>query len=125
MVFASIILGIPILRSIDAVETARLIVYAARQINQSDTGMINRSGRRPKGKRKQQLYLLQGLPGIGPVRARHLLDHFGSVRKVLTASPAELAAVSGIGNDIARRIGWAVGESVLPYGIDSDLIADL
>lgn len=125
MVFASIVLGIPILRALDAAETARLIVYAARQINLAGKGAVRRTGRRPKGKRRRQLYLLQGLPGIGPVRAEHLLDHFGSVRKVLTASPDELAAVSGIGGDIARRIGWAVGESVLPYGIDSELIADI
>jgi ERCC4-type nuclease len=125
MVYAGIILGIPILRSLDPAETARLIVYAARQVNLADTGAVKRAGRRPKGKRKRQLYLLQGLPGIGPVRAKRLLNHFGSVRNVLTATPDELAAVSGIGGDIARRIGWTVEESVLPFGDDCEAILDI
>ncbi len=125
MIYTGIILRVPILRSLGPAETARLIIYAARQVTLSDTGAVKRAGRRPKGKRKRQLYLLQGLPGIGPVRARRLLDHFGSVRNVFTAPPDELTAVSGIGGDMARRIGWAVGESVLPFGDDCEALLDI
>ena len=44
------------------------------------------------------MFLLQGLPGIGPERARRLLTHFGSVEKVVTADAKSLAEIDGIGN---------------------------
>jgi ERCC4-type nuclease len=55
------------------------------------------------------LFLLQGLPRVGPERAARLLDRFGSVQAVATASAADLATVDGIGDSIAARIRWALG----------------
>jgi ERCC4-type nuclease len=100
----SLILGIPVLRSRDPSETARLIVYAGRQLNSITRGGIQRYGYRPKGSRKRQLYILQGLPGIGPKKAGRLLDRFGSVEAAVTASSTELQSVEGVGKSIAERI---------------------
>jgi Fanconi anemia group M protein len=50
------------------------------------------------------LFILQGLPGIGPARADRLLDTFGTVETVFTARAEELAEVSGIGEKTAERI---------------------
>ncbi|MDE2751517.1 MAG: hypothetical protein OXI83_02960, partial [Gemmatimonadota bacterium] len=36
---------------------------------------------------------LRGLPGVGPMRFRALVDHFGSPAAALDASAAEIAAV--------------------------------
>ena len=104
LITVSLILGIPVLRSRDPSETASLIVYAGRQLNSITRGGIQRYGYRPKGSRKRQLYILQGLPGIGPKKAGRLLDRFGSVEAAVTASSTELQSVEGVGKSIAERI---------------------
>jgi excinuclease ABC subunit C len=48
--------------------------------------------------------ILDGLPGIGPVRKRALLAHFGSPDAVLAASREELAAVPGLPGKLAREL---------------------
>lgn len=108
LITVSLILDIPVLRSKDPSETARLIVYVGRQLNSITRGGIQRHGYRPKGSRKRQLYILQGLPGIGPEKAGRLLDRFGSVEAAVTASSTELQSVEGIGKSIADRIRWVV-----------------
>jgi ERCC4-type nuclease len=81
------------LRSKDSFESAHLIIYASRQVKSIARGVFQRSGYQPKGKRKQQLFILQGLPGIGGERAIRLLDAFGSVEAVVTATSEELQSV--------------------------------
>jgi len=115
LIAVSLILGIPVLRSKDPSETARLIVYIGRQIDSMARGGMQRQGYRPKNKRKTQLFILQGLPGVGPQRAGRLLDRFGSVEAAISASSSELQSVDGIGKSIADRIKWAVSEQVSPY----------
>jgi excinuclease ABC subunit C len=44
------------------------------------------------------------LDGVGPVRRRLLLNHFGSVERLLAATPEELEGVSGVPAATARRI---------------------
>jgi excinuclease ABC subunit C len=44
------------------------------------------------------------IPGVGPTRRRALLDHFGSLKEVRAATPADLAAVDGISTTLARAI---------------------
>lgn len=78
-------------------------------------GGLPRRGYRPKGKAALQHYILQGLPGVGPVRAQQLLARFGTVAAVLTAEEHALTAVAGIGRDTARKIRWAVGETLAAY----------
>jgi excinuclease ABC subunit C len=48
--------------------------------------------------------LLDELPGVGPVRKRALLDHFGSPDRLVSASREELEAVPGIPGKLARDI---------------------
>jgi ERCC4-type nuclease len=114
LITVSLILGIPILRSKDPSETARLIVYIGRQIESVARGGVQRYGYRPKNKRKRQLYILQGMPGVGPERADRLLDRFGSVEAAISASSSELQSVDGIGIGVADKIRWAVGKEMRP-----------
>jgi len=115
LITVSLILGIPVLRSKDPSETARLIVYIGRQIESAARGGVQRQGYRPKNKRKRQLFILQGLPGVGPERAERLLAMFGSVEAVISASSSELQSVDGIGKSIADKIRWAVSEQIQSY----------
>ncbi len=84
--------------------------YAARQARAWTSAALLRRIRRPKGKLRAQLQMFQGLPGIGPTRARRLVDSFGSVEAVLTANRDELRAVEGIGPTSAGSIRWVVSE---------------
>jgi ERCC4-type nuclease len=116
LITVSVFYGLAVLRARDVVETARLLVYLGRQAQQFASGSFARPGYRPKGKRARQLFVLQGLPGVGPERAARLLERFGSVQAVAVASPDELATVDGIAETTAARIRWAVEESPGPYG---------
>ena len=44
------------------------------------------------------------IPGVGPNRRRVLLERFGSLAGVKTATPAEIAAVPGFSTTLAERI---------------------
>ena len=63
-----------------------------------------RGGYRPKRLKSRQLYILQGLPKVGPTVAKRLLEHFHSVRQIMNASVEELIAVEGIGMVSAKAI---------------------
>jgi ERCC4-type nuclease len=115
LITVSLILGIPVLRSKDPSETAKLMVYVGRQIESIALGGLQRHGYRPKNKGKRQLFILQGLPGVGPERADRLLDTFGSVEAVISTGSDELQAVDGIGKKVADKIRWAVSEEMKPY----------
>jgi len=116
LITVSVFYGLAVLRARDTAETARLLVYLGRQAQKFASGSFPRSGSRPKGKRARQLFVLQGLPGVGPERAARLLERFGSVQAVTVASADELAEVDGFGETTAARIRWAVEESPGPYG---------
>jgi len=47
---------------------------------------------------------LQEIPGIGPTRKRALLHHFGTLKAIERAAPADLAKVPGISAETARKI---------------------
>jgi len=120
LITLSVLLGIPILRAKDVFETARLMLYTAKQVQAIATGSLVRPGVRPKGKRKNQLFLLQGLPGVGPARAQRLLDSFGSVEAVMTATVQELQSIEGIGSTTAKAIRWVVNASTAQYGFQNN-----
>jgi ERCC4-type nuclease len=117
LISVSLILGIPVLRSINPCETAHLIIYATRQISSIVKGGVQRTGYRPKGKRKRQLFILQGLPGVGRKKAKCLLDKFGSVEGVINASTDDLQSINGIGKSTAEEIKWVVKERIAAYGV--------
>ncbi len=107
--------GLPLLRSMNPAETARLMIYTARQAHAWSIGALLRRARRPRTKQRTQLHLLQGLPRIGPERAKRLLATFGSVEAVLRADVDELTMVDGIGATTAEKIRWVVSERAPSY----------
>lgn len=117
LISLSLIFGLPVLRSLSPEETARLIVYAARQMRAAARGGLQRHGYRPKDKRKRQLYLLQGLPGIGPARAERLLGAFGTVQGVCNAHPDQWAEVPGIGKRTAAAMDRIIREAREAYQV--------
>ncbi len=104
MVSLGLVFGLPILRSASPTETARIVLYAARQVAALSDRVFLPRGNRPRGRRRAQLLLLQRLPGVGAERAGRLLDHLGTIEGVVTATEKELRAVPGIGKTTARAI---------------------
>lgn len=124
----TLFMQIPVLRAMDAAESASLLLMAARQLNALGTRR-SKSPRgwpprryltsRMSGKEKQQLFFLQGLPGVGLARARLLLEKFGTVQNVLAASERELRQVAGVGRNTAEKIRWVVEEEKVKYNSGS------
>jgi excinuclease ABC subunit C len=47
---------------------------------------------------------LDGIPGLGEVRRKRLLRHFGSVKRVREATPEQLAEVPGLPRAVAQTV---------------------
>ena len=98
-------------------DASRVIIATDdKRIKNIAEGSFQRQGYRPKTKKRKQIYILQGLPGIGRQRAERLLDAFGSVEAVITASCEDLQSVNGIGAGVAEKIRWMVSEKMSDYG---------
>jgi ERCC4-type nuclease len=113
---------IPVIRSLSPQETVKLLILAYKQI-MNGINYRRKNPLRPKPykrnkKTKQQLFILQGLPGIGPVRAKLLLDRFGTLQTVFTAGYSELTETAGIGKYLAKRIISIVNERGNSYYSD-------
>jgi Fanconi anemia group M protein len=97
--------GIPILPTRDEKETAAILAIVARreQLEQTREVAIRGSARKltlPE----QQRFIVEGLPGVSAVLAKRLLEHFGTVERVMGASEKELQEVHGIGTEKAKEI---------------------
>jgi len=57
---------------------------------------------------RQRRSALDDIPGLGEVKAKALVKHFGSVKAIKAASPEELQAVPGIGPALAATIAGAL-----------------
>jgi excinuclease ABC subunit C len=66
-----------------------------------------------RGRRSKSMVesLLDDVPGLGEVRRKTLMKHFGSLKKLRTATVEEIAQVPGIGPGTATAIKTAVDQS--------------
>jgi Fanconi anemia group M protein len=104
LVSIAVMWRLPVLHSTDADESCRLLRFLAAQGSESSQAALQRYDRKPKRLATRRLFVLQGLPGIGPELACRLLTQLGSVERVMTADVGALAAVPGIGPKTAARI---------------------
>jgi DNA excision repair protein ERCC-4 len=95
---------VPIIYSRSKEETKDIILMIGRQEEACMDVVPLRGGYRPKRIKSRQLFILQGLPKVGPTVAKRLLEHFHSVRQIMNASVEELIAVEGIGMVSAKAI---------------------
>lgn len=115
LVTVSLYFGIPVLRSMNPDETAALLIMIGRQWSKF-RGVMNSAGigSRPiqsKDPVRQKLNMLQCLPGVGSLKARALLQKFGSIEAVLLSTVEELAQTRGIGRKTAQGIKQMVMHS--------------
>lgn len=100
---------LPVFRTATPIESVKMmeIIYhqlITEQKNLSRSFPTRWGKFRKKNRKKNQIHILQGLPGIGSARAADLLNHFGSVGRVFAASLDELSQVKGIGKTTAISI---------------------
>ncbi|TVP98910.1 MAG: hypothetical protein EA359_17695 [Balneolaceae bacterium] len=111
LICLSLKFNLPVLRSMSPEETAWLIKAVSNQCTNTKRFEKHPFPRPAPTKRlntcKHQLFILQGLPGIGPNKAKLLLKTFGSLTAIFSASASEFKKVYGIGNVTAEKI-WNV-----------------
>ena len=66
---------------------------------------------------------LDDVPGVGPAKRRMLLAHFGSLKRVREAALDEIAALPGIGHDLAVRIHEAIRSDALRTVTNEDNVS--
>jgi DNA excision repair protein ERCC-4 len=101
---ASIMFGVPTLRTKDITNTARCIRWIAMHSNNKPSRARSQHRHRPALLSEQQIYVLSALPGIGIARAEALLQRFGSIRAVMAADIDAICETPGISTALAERI---------------------
>ncbi len=95
---------LPVIHSRSVEDTGEILATLARYALNATDDHLPRGGYKPKRLKNRQIYLLCGLPGIGPTLARRLLERFKTVAAVTAADQDVLAQVDGIGLKTAENI---------------------
>jgi Fanconi anemia group M protein len=95
---------VPVLHASDPEHALRLLRFLADQARGHHHRLLRRFDRKPKRFASRRLFVLQGLPGVGPALADRLLRHFGSIERIVTADISTLTEVRGVGTKKAGRI---------------------
>ncbi|MFB6166311.1 MAG: DEAD/DEAH box helicase, partial [Haloarculaceae archaeon] len=102
--------GVSVLRTESEAETADMLEVVATREQETDDREVRVHGEKSsKTLAEQQEYVVASIAEVGPVTARTLLEHFGSVEAVMTASVDDLMAVDGVGEVTAERVRDVVG----------------
>jgi Fanconi anemia group M protein len=102
--------GASVMQTDDADETADLLEVIARREQETDDRAVSVHGEKGgKTLAEQQEYVVGSVAEVGPVTARALLEHFGSVERVMAAEKDDLLAVDGVGDVTADRIRTVTG----------------
>jgi Fanconi anemia group M protein len=97
--------GASVLRTDGPEDTADLLEILARREQEADDRSVSVHGEKGgKTLAERQEYVVGAIAEVGPVTARSLLEHFGSVEAVMTAEEDDLLAVEGVGEVTAGRI---------------------
>ncbi len=111
---------IPVLRSLSPQETAKLMLLTYQQLVEGEYNRKNKFHYRPSAykkdtKLKRQIFIMQGFPGIGPLKAKMLLDRFGSLNAIFSATISQLKEVDGVGKYTAEQICSVLKEDIQEY----------
>ena len=113
--------GISIIPTRTEEDTAAMIKRIAIREQKGEKRSIQiRTERKPQNLWEQQLFIIESLPNIGPVHAKRLLEHFGSVKAVLEADEKKLQEVEGIGKKTAKNIREVVEGKYLYFKKDDN-----
>ncbi|MFW5917166.1 MAG: ERCC4 domain-containing protein, partial [Halorubrum sp.] len=101
---------VSVLRTEGETDTTELLAMIARREQETRDREVSVHGEKTtKTRAEQQEYVVSSIADIGPVTARTLLEHFGTVEAVMTAPEDDLLDVDGVGPVTAERIREVVG----------------
>ncbi|WP_144798297.1 DEAD/DEAH box helicase [Halorubrum depositum] len=101
---------VSVLRTEDEGDTTELLATIAKREQETRDREVSVHGEKTtKTRAEQQEYVVSAIADIGPVTARTLLEHFGTVEAVMTAPEDDLLEVEGVGPVTAERIREVVG----------------
>ena len=112
LITATLIYGLPLLYSTGPAETARLLRIAACQLRRRTARGPERFGSKSGSDDRLRMLMLEAVPDIGPVRAKALVEAFGTIESLAAVGVKELAATAGIGPVIAARLKRIVSGGV-------------
>ena len=108
---------IPVLRTMNQKDSAWHLKQLASQRKRIGMNKGPHYGYTPKKLQTKKEYVLRMLPGIGPKKAKQLLDEFGSITNIVNASPEDLKKVSGLGQKTIDEIFHVIREEYTEYSI--------
>ena len=104
-----------VLHTEDEGDTADMLaVLAKREQTTRDRAVSAHGEKGAKTLDEQQEYVVSAIAEVGPVTARALLEHFGTVEAVMTAREDDLREVEGVGEVTADRVREVVGSDYAP-----------
>ena len=112
LISAQAIWCIPVIFSRTKEETKDIMVMIGKQEEACMDVVPLRGGYRPKRLKSKQLFVLQGLPKVGPTMAKRLLEHFKTVSNVINATVEDLMKIEGVGKASAEKIREVIDAEV-------------
>ena len=113
LISTKVIWYMPVIFSRTKQDSRDILLMIGRQVGTCLDVAPLRGGYRPKKLKSKQLYILQGLPKVGPKIAKRLLRHFKSISKVMNASAQDLSKIDGIGKISAEKIREVLDTEVI------------
>ena len=112
---------VPLINSKNSAETAEyLYVIAKREQLGQDKEVRLRVGRKGLTLSEQQRFIVEGLPLVGPLLAKSMLEKFGSIKEIVNADEKKLQEVANLGKKKARMI-----KKVLEEKFDEEKSAEI
>ena len=97
--------NIPLVPTIDCRDSAIFLLTSAKQLlKNGELTQTIRHKIKSESLSEQELFAVVGLPHIGPVLGKNMLNHFKTVRAIFSSTKEELRKVKGIGPQIAEDI---------------------
>ena len=92
---------IPVLFSKNSEDTAKFINVLSKKKGKE----INLNAKKKTLNKKEQLqFIIEGFPGVGPKKARKLLEKFGSIQNIILTSTEDMKEILGIQAEGIREI---------------------
>ncbi len=109
--------GLPVLFTADEAETAAILYSIARREQLERRRSVNPHAQKSSHTlSERQEYLVSAISEVGPVIAKNLLRHFGSVKAIVNAPEEELKQVDKVGEKTAKKIREVMDSEYKPRG---------
>lgn len=96
--------GVSILSTKNPMDTAKIIYWIAKKEQTKGRGVAIKVGKKPKSDKEIREFIVGSIPGVSTTLAKRLLEHFGNVEKILTASEQELLKVKGMKKNVVKKM---------------------